>query len=344
MVFDFSHNHKINRLPCPDTDGFSIRLVKTPLIKNISLSRIRSHYGFSKNFYKEVINQLKTNALDKPFRIIVSLPPLGVAEMAFKLRDYINESNNKISKNSELNCKVIVDIMDAWPEVFYRIFPRNLKNYIAPLLLFFFHRSSMIAYKHADKISAVGNSYLEIAKNYLNTNKFLITSSITTKSNSNSDNSYKPLHLCYHGVDLKRFNKKTIVNRLTKYNQFTKSKKQKINNLQIVYIGAMNSGYDLKTVINVAEKWKYEGEIPLQIHFAGKGDMLNYLQKMAKDLGLLYPGTAYKANSKIVFHGHLKNDKINKLLLSSDIALVPKCSETLVACPYKVNILEQVYL
>ena len=32
---DFSHNHKINRLPCPDTDGFSIRLVKTPLIKKI---------------------------------------------------------------------------------------------------------------------------------------------------------------------------------------------------------------------------------------------------------------------------------------------------------------------
>ena len=186
---------------------------------------------------------------------------------------------------------------------------------------------------HAKFIAA----YLEIAKNYLNTNKFLITSSITTKFNLYNDYPYKPLHLCYHGVDLNRFNKKTILNRLSKFNQITKSKKQKINNLKIVYIGSMNSGYDLKTIISVAEKWKYEGEIPLQIHFAGKGEMLNYLKKMAKGMSLLYPDTAYNAKSKIIFHGHLKNDEIKKLLLSSDIALVTNRSETLVACPYKAS-------
>ena len=47
----------------------------------------------------------------------------------------------------------------------------------------------------------------------------------------------------------------------------------------------MNSGYDLHTVISFAEKWNNEEKIPLQIHFAGKGDLLNKLIEQSKELG-----------------------------------------------------------
>ena len=79
--------------------------------------------------------------------------------------------------------------------------------------------------------------------------------------------------------------------------------------LQIVYIGAMNSGYDLHTVVSFAEKWKKEGEIPLQIHFAGKGDLLNKLMGRSKKLGLLESSNNKNQKSKIKL-------KMQKFLIS----------------------------
>jgi glycosyltransferase involved in cell wall biosynthesis len=348
---DFSHKHKTTRLPCADTDGFSIRLIKTPSYKkNISLNRIISHHVFSKNFYDEAIKELKANNIEKPFRIVISLPPLGVAERAFKLRDYINQAEEKdcgnVRVNSEISCKVIIDIMDAWPEVFYRILPKKIRYYVAPILLFFFHRSAKIAYQRADKISAVGQSYLDIAQDYLYDQNFI--SKLFIKNDYKNQALDKPTHLCYHGVNLKRFDSKIISKRSAEYNSLhQKIKLSGLGNikfvhkekahLQIVYIGAMNSGYDLKTVIDVAEKWKNEGEILLKIHFAGKGDMLDSLKLRSKKLGLLNPLDSEKQRSQIIFHGYLNNDEINNLLLSSDIALVTNRSETLVACPYKAG-------
>lgn len=349
---DFSHINKIKRSPCPDIDGFSIRLIKTlPYKKNISLRRIRSNRSFCKNFYKEAISKLKKNILEKPFRIVISLPPLGLAEYTFKIRDYINETIEKDNKNlklvSKIFCQVIVDINDAWPEVFYRIFSKKIRKYIAPILLSPFHRSAMIAYKLADKISAVGLSYLKIAKNYLNTKKKNLFITSIVKKKYKNEYLKKPMHLCYHGVDLKRFETKIILNRSTKYNNLYKNvrlyqsrninlKNEKKVHLQVVYIGAMNSGYDLQTIISVAEKWKNENNTPLQIHFAGKGDQLNSLKLMSKKIGLLDSFDPKNHESKIIFHGYLKNDNLNNLLISSDIALVANRSDTLVACPYKV--------
>jgi glycosyltransferase involved in cell wall biosynthesis len=349
---DFSHINKTKRSTSPDIDGFSIRLIETlPYKKNISLRRIRSNRSFCTNFYKEAINKLKNNILEKPFRIVISLPPLGLAENAFKIRDYINESIEKDNRDlklvSKIFCQVIVDINDAWPEVYYRIFSKKIRKYIAPILLLPFHRSAMIAYKLADKISAVGLSYLKIAKNYLNTkNFFLFTVSIVKKKYKNQYLK-KPMHLCYHGVDLKRFKSKIILNRSIKYNKLSKNirlyqsrnidfKNKKKVHLQIVYIGAMNSGYDLQTIISVAQKWKNKNNIPLQIHFAGMGDQLNSLKLMSKKLGLLESFDARNHESKVIFHGYLKNDNLKNLLISSDIALVANRTDTLVACPYKV--------
>lgn len=351
---DFSHKFKRARLDCADTDGFSIRLIKTPAYKkNISLSRIRSHLAFSKNFYNEAINDLKINKLEKPFRIIISLPPLGVAESAFKIKDYINKLEKKESHSRKLRpkvtCQVIVDIMDAWPEVFYRIFPKKIKNFIAPVFLYLFHRSAMIAYKRADKISAVGESYLEIARAYLNTQNHILPS-IPKKKIHKTYDLKKPMHLCYHGVNLKRFDSKIILKRLEKYDKLNKeinpnqarnidSTYKKNAYLQIVYIGAMNSGYDLKSVVSVAAKWNNEGTIPIQIHFAGEGELLNSLKQMSDKIGQseIFDNDNNVQKSKIIFHGNLENEEINKLLHASDIGLVTNRSNTLVACPYKAG-------
>ena len=344
---DFSHRHKIKRSPCIDTDGFSIKLIKTPSYKdNIGIDRIRSHMAFSKNFYEEAIKGLKNNDLEMPFRIVTSLPPLWIAESVFKIKDYINKkvnSDKELECNPKIFCKVVIDIMDAWPEVFYRIFSKRVKDFIAPFLLLPFHRSARIAYQRADKISAVGQSYLEIAKGYLKKNKDNFDIINKEKKKSNNQKLIKPLHLCYHGVDLTRFKYSLILNKLSKYNNLIKQTfdnfklKNKKKYLQIVHIGSLNSGYDIQTIIDFAKKWEKEGKLSIQIHFAGKGVQLDNIKKRSKKLGLLKSTNFKNQKSQIIFHGYINKSNINKLLLSSDIGIVSNRADTLVACPYKAG-------
>ena len=221
---DFSHLTKSRRAPCPDTDGFSIRLIETPPYrKNISFARLKNHKAFANGFYIEAMAGLKSGELQAPDRIVVSLPPLGVAEQAFRIRDYVRECkcakvgtyvpsgvtrpgakrtgpgqdpkaarvepshlntfapshSSKAGSPSHLHshsistehCSVVIDIMDAWPETFYQLIPKPLRKALGPILLAPLHGSAKRAYHGADKISAVGQSYLNLAEKYLATSE-----------------------------------------------------------------------------------------------------------------------------------------------------------------------------
>lgn len=360
---DFSHRHKIKRKACDDKDGFSVRLIETPPYKrNISLARIRNHKAFAKGFYHDAISGIKSGELEQPDRIIVSLPPLGVAESAFKLREWINkkELTNSNDKKSICSppCEVIVDIMDAWPEAFYRVLPKPLRPLIGPILFASLHRSAKRAYQHADKISGVGQSYIDLAQGYLKVQEIGFRTFKNEQNKPEPMGMQKQFHLCYHGTDMARF--KSVMNTAKipqdkaseeKNPSFPPSMNGLVNlrsgPLRAVYIGAMGYGYDLQTLIGVAERWKAEGVLPFQIHFAGKGPQLDQLKTRSRELGLIEPeselndnpdaSTVFSITTPVVFHGFLKKDAVNELLLSSDVALVTNRSETLVACPYKAG-------
>ena len=363
---DFSHLSKTKRPPCPDTDGFVVRLIETPpYTKNISIARLRNHKAFGVGFYKNAITGLKNGTLKAPDRIVVSLPPLGVAEQAFKIRDMLNQ------QTPSSKCEVIVDIQDAWPEVFYQLIPRPLRRSLGPLLLRSLHSSARSAYRGADKISAVGQSYLDLATTYLASKPEI------------KEHQKKPTHLCYLGADLTRFQGSS------KPQTHKESSLEKKEPLQAVYIGSMGSGYDLQSVIDVAAKWKREHRFPCQIHFAGDGPQLDKLKVRGAALGLLtwkrhscrfseyetsdtsvastnnsqarinparsesstthsltsstqspspkanHPSAVIKDPPRIVFHGYVKKDALNDLLINADLALVPNRPDSLVACPNK---------
>jgi len=373
---NFSHLTKSKRPLCPDTDGFAVRLIETPpYTKNISLARLKNHRAFANGFYSEAMAALQSGELQAPDQIVVSLPPLGVAEQAFRIRDYVREckcakvgtyvpsgatrpgakrtgpgqdpkaarvepshlntfapshfskagslSNLHSHSTTTSRCEVIVDIMDAWPETFYQALPKPLRKCLAPILLAPLHRSAKRAYQGADKISAVGQSYLDLAKTYL------------TTPPTNNQQAATPTHLCYHGTDLERFAQKPEDRRqqsgLRSSQPSSLNKQQTTNNkqpLKAVYLGSMGTGYDLQTIIEVAARWKAAGEFPFQIHFAGTGSLANQLMTYSKSL---------MTEERIVFHGLLNKDAVNELLLSSDIALVANKPDSLVACPYKVG-------
>ena len=320
---NFSHLKKAEREACPDTDGFSVRLIETPIYtKNISLARLKNHRTFADRLYHDAMEGLKNSTLDAPERIVVSLPPLGVAKSAFKIREFVNRS----AQEGTHNCQVVVDIQDAWPEVFHQFIPKPLRKAIGPILLAPLHRSAKRAYNEADKISAVGQSYLDLAQKYFGQRRKvkgekykncdlstqISRKAVTLKQEKRNKQLPTPTHLCYLGTDL---------------SPYTKTIDSSSTSLNVVYLGAMGSGYDLFTLIQVAAKWKSEGNNKWKFHFAGDGQLKDSLQKQADSLGL--------DDSRIVWHGYLAKDSMVQLLQHADLGIVPNKSQTWVAIPNK---------
>jgi glycosyltransferase involved in cell wall biosynthesis len=419
---NFSHLTKSKRPLCPDTDGFSVRLIETPpYTKNISLARLKNHKAFADGFYRDAMAGLKSGELAAPDRIVVSLPPLGVAEAAFRIRNFVNQRANipgegrppcrppnqstlhspltTLHSTTTSRCEVIVDIMDAWPETFYQALPKALRRILGPLLLAPMHRSAMRAYQGADKISAVGQSYLNLAEKYLATSERSDTQPMgeakrhkkaqkgaheqktTTTAHSSLSTSHsstaKPIMLCYHGTDLARFQRdrsegETVSSESAQRTEGRRTAPPSYDGghnkehptphtplptshsslqgkpLRAVYLGAMGQGYDLMTIIEVAARWKAEGQFPFQIHFAGDGPQREALEATATQLSLTSQPSHLKTFPpshdsssidipRVVFHGHLAKTPITELLESSHLALVPNRPDSLVACPYKAS-------
>lgn len=384
---NFSHRTKTHRAPCPPTDGFTLRLIKTaPYAKNISLARLKNHKQFAQGFYRDAMAALQSGELDAPDRIVVSLPPLGVAEQAFKIRDFVNRRATTAHSHAHsaaqplpLPCEVVVDIMDAWPETFYQVLPKPLRRLLGPILLAPMHRSSKRAYQGADKISAVGQSYLNLAENYLATKSHKKAqkktphinaeslppgqSSVTESWAANSEarithphsKTSKPLFLCYHGTDLERVEQKTEGR-----GQKTGDREQGAEDsslripppslcgkvaatphsplptlysaaqpLQLVYIGALETSYDLRTIIQATQSLNQNG-IHTEFHIAGAGSQQAALKEIINQ-------TNQALDAPIVFfHGHCQKAELDALLKEAHFGMIPMKDDSFVGLPYKI--------
>ena len=161
---DFSHARKAPRdLGCVSSasnmmtdDGFRLTLVPTmPYPSNICLRRIWSHRAFAHSWL-----QMAKKADVRPDVVIASLPPLSSCKAACVFCHGIG-------------ARFVVDIMDAWPETFYRLAPAWL---FAPL-----RSTARHIYRSADAVTAVASRYLDMARSYGATS---------------------PMYLCHHGIEL----------------------------------------------------------------------------------------------------------------------------------------------
>ena len=154
---DFSHATKAKRKFVRECDdGFEVRLVPTrPYPKNICLKRIISHWHLAKDWLR-----LARTEKNRPDVLIASTPPLGLCNAA---RKYAHE----------VKAKFVADIMDAWPETFYRVVPKWM---LLPLRCV-----ARKIYTKADAVSAVSKRYIELAKGY---------------------GAAVPMHCCNHGIEI----------------------------------------------------------------------------------------------------------------------------------------------
>ena len=126
---------------------------------NICLRRVFSHRALAREWLR-----LAGAMSERPDVIVASTPPLSLCAAAL---DFSRRSG----------ALFVADIMDAWPETFYRVAPAFL---FAPL-----RATARRIYHSADAISAVAARYLDLAASYGATS---------------------PTHLAYHGIDLQPSN------------------------------------------------------------------------------------------------------------------------------------------
>ena len=146
---DFSHAKKAPRILSKVEAPFRLRLVKTPPYSgNVSFKRIASHRAYAANWLADARAEAKESG--KPDVIVLSMPPLSTADAALAMK-------------KEFDAKIVVDVMDAWPETFERIFPAPLK-FLSAIALLPLRRAAKRAYRGADLVTGVCDAYGDIAR------------------------------------------------------------------------------------------------------------------------------------------------------------------------------------
>lgn len=237
---DWSHRRKARRTPPTDVreaEGFGLQLVPVRLYtRNVSLARIASHRDFGRNFERQATERVAAGTLARPDVILASLPPLDSPEAAVRLaRRY--------------NARLIVDIMDLWPETFERLLPGPpwLRHLASPLLLGRMRARRRAIVAAADGISAATHTYLD-----------------TTLEGIHRD---VPRHVCYLGADMPA-------------HEAAAADASADRPLECVYAGTLERGQDLQTLIDAARILACES-VPVTLHAAGTGSLEPMLREAA---------------------------------------------------------------
>ncbi len=236
---DFSHVYKRKRTLPSDyhaPEGFEVRLIPSlPYSTNICLARIRSHCAYAKTWRRLAEEAVEAGELKQPDLILTSIPPISTAKTARYFR-------------KKWGCKIVIDIMDAWPETFYRLLPvpQSWRTPIGKWAFLPMRLATRRAYLQADAISAVGRTYLNLARKY---------------------GAKCPMHLCYHGIS--RLNNGAY--------RYTLDPSEP---MRLIYVGNMGKSYDLETLIQAVQELKDAG-VNLRLDLAGKGPKEHALRQLA---------------------------------------------------------------
>ena len=147
---DFHHLLK-SRRTVPSVychNGIDVRLVPTlPYYRNVGIRRLRSHRRFAQEWRKQATAYVAQTE-QKPDVIICSTPPLSLFPVGERLA-------------KQFHAKIFLDVMDVWPETFYRVLPMWCRL-LGRLFFLPLHQKVRGAYKRADGVSSVSEAYDEI--------------------------------------------------------------------------------------------------------------------------------------------------------------------------------------
>ncbi len=144
---DFNHTTKKKRRISglgPRGSGFYVVMVPTiPYRSNVSLRRMFSHWRYAAAWERMARGLAASRGW--PDVVIASSPPLSAGAAARRLA-------------ARCGARLVIDVMDAWPETFERAAPRWA---LAPL-----RRLARRNYLAADLVTTVADAYIDLVRSY----------------------------------------------------------------------------------------------------------------------------------------------------------------------------------
>lgn len=281
----FDHSRKRHRFDAPRTvelePGLKVRLLHGPgYSHNKSLKRFWHHRVLAAAYAREAIDW------PPPDLVFCSVPTLELAEQS-------------VIYGRKRKLPVIVDMRDAWPDLYLNLFPLPLRRFARPFLAGEFRRAEYI-YRVAEGITAISDTYLDWALQY------------AKRPRRNSDGVFP---LGYNPLPTKAEDEA----------QTTMFQQQYVLRpvLVVAFIGIFGTSYDLETVVGAARQLQTGGRRDVQIVLAGDGDMAPRLREKARGL------------SNVVFTGWLDQSSLKTIMHITDVGLAAYSVGALQSLPNK---------
>jgi len=284
-ISDFEHRNKQYRKEGRLADSMlpeGVRVIavhSTPYKRNISLQRIQYELNYGKELARLAENE------PRPDLIILGFPAIFTG-------------NPVIAYRNKIGCKLVLDVIDIWPELFEVILPKKIR-FLGKLIFYPLYRLRNKQTNFSDGIIAVSQDYLKTA----------------LKGQSKRI----PSLISYLGIDLSSYHSAEINPVLNQ----TLEKFRKDFNLVVVYAGTLGDAYDMDIIISAIKRVKQEG---LSIGFvvAGNGPRKTDFQDMAGDASL-----------PLKYLGLLPAKDMKTLYENCDVGLMTYVTGSTVAMPVK---------
>jgi glycosyltransferase involved in cell wall biosynthesis len=283
---NFSHHFKRFRssswMEIPIVPGFRIQLVPTVGYKrNISVGRLRFHSRFCRNLWARARSE------EAPDVVLGVDPPQPVGTLSVRLAHHHG-------------AKLIIDVMDQWPELFSLALPRALRP-LAPLIFTPMYRARRRNLGAADAITALAETYLQHALNVAATAR------------------NKPHMTVFNGINIDEFR-----DAASRPVQMPRLPLKTESGIWAIYAGTLGENYDVDGVMSAALALR-ELNSPVTILVAGSGPRREDLIAHIKENKL----------RNLFFLGKLDHDVLIRLYGSADIGISPYSAHSNVAMPDK---------
>jgi glycosyltransferase involved in cell wall biosynthesis len=286
---NFSHHFKCFRSKgwkdIEISPNVQIRLVPTSgYRKHIGLGRVRFEILFAWRMYHRAVKE------SPPECIIAVEPPQTIGFLAVRLA-------------RQFKARLILDVMDLWPEIFTLAFPRLLRP-LAPMVLYPLYVLRRHNLRLADAITSLCDTYLEAAKRQAPQCQITVT--------------------IFNGIDVAGFRAmnrepdKPPAGLMQRIGQKTSEE------VWVVYAGTLGHNYDVKTLLQAAA-YLQQGKSKIKIFIAGEGPLRNYVM----DFIATYRST------NLLYLGKLNPRELTQLYQVCDIGLCAYGPESNVAMPDK---------
>lgn len=288
---NFSHHFKRFRSKgWNDLDvspNFQIRLVPTSgYRKHIGLGRVKFELLFAWRMYRRAMKE------SSPECIIAADPPQTSGFLSVRLARHFG-------------ARLILDVMDLWPEIFVLAFPHLLRP-LAPIVLYPLYVLRRHNLRQADAVASSCDTYLEVAKREAPRLQQALCVTI------------------FNGIDVAAFRAMNRQVGKTSAGLMRKTGEKTSNEVWAVYAGTLGNNYDIETLLQAAVHLE-QCTNQVKILIAGVGPLRERVTHFI---------TVHRPTN-LVYVGKLNPEELIELYQVCDIGLCAYGVESSVAMPNK---------